>query len=126
MHCPETTMSATGVPANLVIANEVAELRERINQLETFTGEKLDTNRAQILASLKDLPTAVKDCLLDSIFINGAHPMNMSDVERLIRENNATLLDSIMAITGRTGVPLPPAAPAADTPESECVWLTFY
>ncbi|KAJ1411203.1 hypothetical protein B484DRAFT_468328 [Ochromonadaceae sp. CCMP2298] len=52
--------------------------------------------------------------------------MNMSDVERLIRENNTTLLDSIMAITGRTGVPLAPAASAADTPQSEVVWLTFY
>jgi hypothetical protein len=51
--------------------------------------------------------------------------MNMSDVERLIRENNTTLLDSIMALTGRAGVPVPTAR-AADTPESEVVWLTFY
>jgi hypothetical protein len=51
--------------------------------------------------------------------------MNMSDVERLIRVNNTTLLDSIMALTGRAGVPVPTAR-AADTSESEVVWLTFY
>jgi hypothetical protein len=77
-------MTATGIPPHIILANEVAKVREEVSLIKIDLMNKLDA-----------LPEKVKTAMLENFSINGVVPITTSEVHRLVSELQVTLLTVI-------------------------------
>lgn len=79
---PTSKLVATGVPPNVMLANEIVKLREEFG------------NRTiMLLAKVEEIPEKVKESMLQNFQISGAVPITKDQVEALINELRADIRD---------------------------------
>lgn len=90
--CKSTGLTACGVPQFLSTAVEVAELKKQLGELRSTVVE--------------EVPSRVKDAILDNFSVNGIHPLTPSDLrqtqERMV-EAMKEMLDERLGTRGING-----------------------
>ena len=100
--CPDCGMTATGIPTHILLANQIEELRteiqsqkQQIQHLQEKQQESLQRYQDDLLKEIRGLPDALRENLLENFNIEGASPLNMRDIRRIIEDNNAVMLQEI-------------------------------
>ena len=89
--CPDCGMTATGIPTHILLANQIEELRteiqsqkQQIQHLQEKQQESLQYYQDDLLKEIWGLPDALRENLLENFNIEGASPLNMRDIRRII------------------------------------------
>ncbi len=77
--CKQSGMRACGVPAQLVLAGELAEVREESSTLRSH----IDSRSDSIECLLADLPQRTFTRIANNITINGVHPITREEFHRI-------------------------------------------
>jgi hypothetical protein len=77
--CKRSGMRACGIPAQLVLAGELAEVREELSTLRSH----IDSRSDGIERLLSELPQRTFRQIADNIAINGVHPITRDEFHRL-------------------------------------------
>ena len=104
----DTSMQATGIPSHVLLANELSDIKRKI---ETSLGD-INNRLQRVEEALAALPTDLQSTLpkalsreiMDHFQIEGVIPLTYADVVRLLDERQSTLLQHIdrLATTPRT------------------------
>ncbi len=111
-HCPVTDLRATGVPANIVIARNVKQLSERVDELESGCKRR---HEETIDMLREELPKRLKDDLLQNFAINGAVPVTMDAMREMIDSRFSQMEALLRSGTGTQAAPVPAGAPGQAT-----------
>ena len=79
-------MFATCVPPHLVIANSIVGLQRELNVL-----------RVDVLTKLENLPEALKQCMLQNFYVDGATPITYMQVVDVLVDLKSSLETSFMS-----------------------------
>jgi hypothetical protein len=81
---PVSKMMATGVPATVMLANEIVGLKQEISYLKVAIMQRLD-----------ELPDRLKEQMLENFAINGAIPITRDQVSELLSGLQANLIQQM-------------------------------
>lgn len=96
--CDQTGMQATGIPFHLAIAMELSEVKEQLALLQASNNASFAELKASILTAVDALPIAVRDVILENFQVNGANPVTMADITKLLAAGQASMLATISAM----------------------------
>lgn len=91
-YCNKTCLQATGIPDNLAIAHQVQQLVGIIQKLEE---ETLPSFKDDIIEKIHEIPTNVKDLMLENFTIDGVVPINISDIQRIVSDAKTEILSKV-------------------------------
>ena len=91
----DTSMQATGIPSHVLLANELSDIKRKI---ETSLGD-INSRLQRVEEALAALPTDLQSTLpkalsreiMDHFQIEGVIPLTYADVVRLLDERQSTL-----------------------------------
>ena len=95
--CPVSGLTATGIPPHLTMANELKAVTRQSEAL-----------RAELQAQCTGLPSSVVNMLLSKCSINGAIPVTLDDITRLLASAVEKMRDDV-----HRALPQPAAPPAS-------------
>jgi hypothetical protein len=102
---PISTMTATGVPPHLVLANSVAKLQR-----------KMVCMKEDIIDKLEHLPEALKQSMLEDFQIEGTVPITRHEMQEMMRLSKDDLKNSIENSLNSIASRTIPLALIANTP----------
>lgn len=88
--CPETQMSAQGVPGIILISREVRQFRHHYDTTCTSYENRINGLSAQLQNAFEQLPHIIVEKLLERFQINGVIPVSINDIRTLITEMMST------------------------------------
>lgn len=90
-----SSMTATGVPPTLVIANQMELLSDKVESLQKKMAEQQEMLLSTLSDKINTMPSIVANHLRDNLEINGVVQVTSSDVMRIVATMEATLLRAI-------------------------------
>ena len=97
-HCTDSNMQATGVPSQLRTAQEVALLRNQVEILQQTQIQLMANFENSIIESVRAIPNAVKNCIMENFVVDGVVPVNMADIQRIVGESSQSIVAQISDI----------------------------
>ena len=83
---PVSTMTATGVPPHLVLANQIVDMQKG-----------MDVIRGEVISKLDGLPEALKQSMLQNFNINGTVPITHLQVVEMMEKLQSSIQTTIQA-----------------------------
>lgn len=93
--CPVTKLTATGVPAHIMLNKSIRDLSLRVDELERSHKRGCDSILGAIGDLREDLPKALRREILDNFQVDGALPLTQVDLDRSLDAIVVRLEDSI-------------------------------
>ena len=99
-------MVASGIPANIFLANRLFNVELKLSELQSTVKESKIEVISTVSSLIESLPEKLPANLLENFNINGAVPVTMRDVEALISDLKSdlksTMIDVISTFTAET------------------------
>jgi len=83
-YCSDTMMTAQGVPGFITISREIRSFRSYYDSIAHDFGDKVTQLRAEINQHYDELPQRIVNVLLDQVRVDGANPITLDSMRRLI------------------------------------------
>ena len=101
-------MVASGIPANIVIANRLFNVELKLSELQSTVNESKIEGISNVSSLIESLTEKLRANLLENFNINGAVPVTMRDVEALISDLKSDLKSTMINVmsTCTAGIPL--------------------
>jgi hypothetical protein len=97
-HCADGNMQATGVPSQIRTAQEVAQLRLKLETMQDKQIELITNLQDSVFESVQAIPNAVKECIMENFVVDGVQPVNMADIQRVVGESSQSIVTQIYEI----------------------------
>lgn len=91
-------MVASGIPANIVMANRLFNVELKLFELQSTVNESKKEVIRNVSSLIESLPEKLRANLLENFNINGAVPVTMRDVEALISDLKSDLESTMINI----------------------------
>jgi hypothetical protein len=94
-HCKSTFMHATGVPTSIALAYEIRELKTAVELMSESNTNLFSGMQENIIKSVENMPCAVKESILENFIVGGVVPLNLRDVQSIVKSSNENILKEV-------------------------------
>ena len=91
-------MVASGIPANIVMANRLFNVELKLSELQSTVNESKKEVIRNVSSLIESLPEKLRANLLENFNINGAVPITTRDVEALISDLKSDLKSAMINV----------------------------
>ena len=84
--------ATTEVPSQLRTAQEVALLRNQVEILQQTQIQLMTNFGNSIIESVRAIPNAVKNCIMENFVVDGVVLVNMADIQRFVGESSQSIV----------------------------------
>ena len=106
--CPDTGMQATGIPTHILIANQVSDLRDivenKFSELSSTVTSLAESMNRRMDALECAMPNELFKMLMEHFKVDGVAPVNMADIQQLLDVRQQEILDRLEQILKQNAV----------------------
>ena len=106
--CPDTGMQATGIPTHILIANQVSDLRDTVenkfSELSSTVTSLAESMNRRMDALECAMPNELFKMLMEHFKVDGVAPVNMADIQQLLDVRQQEILDRLEQILKQNAV----------------------